>query len=147
MRAINGATVITSDIERYERDHNYIYDFSKPTPRQNAPFDAIITNPPYGKGNRMAVNFTRNALACCDGWIAMLLTAKFDWGSTRVDMFRDCARFHKKIVLIDRLRFFDGPEATDGTEDHAWFIWRPTSHRDTLAHLPPVIAYEGNPYK
>jgi methylase of polypeptide subunit release factors len=147
MLAMFGAHVTTSDVERYERDHNYILDFINSTLLAPAPFDAIITNPPYGSGNRMAVNFTRVALSVCNGWVAMLLTAKFDWGSTRVDMFRDCARFHKKIVLIDRLRFFDGPDAIDGTEDHAWFIWRPADHVDTLAHVPPVIAYEGNPYK
>lgn len=142
-----GASVTTSDIEKYERAHDAIYDFFSPLPRTPIPFDAIITNPPYGLGNRQAVTFTRNALACCNGWVAMLLTAKFDWGSTRVDMFRDCPRWHKKIVLIDRLRFFDSPDATDGTEDHAWYIWRPTDHPDTLAHKPAVIAYEGNPYK
>ena len=147
MLTINGAHVTTSDIEQYERAHDWIYDFINITAHVPQLFDAIITNPPYGQGNHQAVKFTRNALACCNGWVAMLLTAKFDSGSTRVDMFRDNPRFHKKIVLIDRLRFFDGPDATDGTEDHAWFIWRPTAHVDTLAARAPVIAYEGNPYK
>lgn len=142
-----GAVVTTSDIEFYERIHDAIYNFLGPLPRTPIPFDGIITNPPYGPGNKQAVAFTRNALACCNGWVAMLLTAKFDWGSTRVDLFRDNPRFHKKIVLIDRLLFFDGPDATPGTEDHAWYIWRPVDHPDTRAHTPPVIVYEGNPYK
>jgi len=148
MLLIHGAEVTTSDIETYQRTHDRILDFINTlqfiTP---VPFDAIITNPPYGKGNKQAVTFTRNALACCNGWVAMLLTAKFDWGSTRVDMFRDCPRWCKKIVLLDRLRWFDGPDATTGTEDHAWFIWCPVDHPCTLAHVPPAIVYEGNPYK
>lgn len=142
-----GANVTTSDIERYDRDHSAIFDFLKTPQRPAVPFDAIITNPPYGTGNRMAEKFIRAALACCNGWVAMLLTAKFDWGSTRVDMFRDNPRWHCKVVLIDRLRWFDGPDSEDGTEDHAWYIWRPVDHPDTLRHAPPVVVYEGNPYK
>lgn len=144
---INGARVTASDIEIYERTHTAIFDFLNSYIPPAVDFEAIITNPPYGPGNNQAVKFTRNALKCCNGWVAMLLTAKFDWGSTRVDLFRDNPRFTKKIVLIDRLRFFDGEGATDGTEDHAWYIWRPIDHPDTLAHVAPVIVYEGNPYK
>lgn len=145
--AINGALVTTSDIEKYERTHDAIYNFILSLPRTPIPFDALITNPPYGLGNRTAVQFTRNALVCCNGWVAMLLTATFDWGSTRVDMFRDNPRFACKVVLIDRLRFFDGEGSTDGTTDHAWYIWRPTDHPDTLQRVAPTIVYEGNPYK
>ena len=145
--AIWGAAVTTSDIETYERTHTAIYNFLSAIPSTPIPFDAIITNPPYGQGNRMAEKFIRHALAMCNGWVAMLLTAKFDWGSTRVDMFRDNPRWHMKVVLIDRLRWFDGPDSEDGTEDHAWYIWRPADHPDTLAHRPAFVAYEGNPYK
>lgn len=143
-----GANVTTSDIATYQRQHDYIFDFINSLPPNIVlPFDMLITNPPYGKGNKLAVQFARNALACCIGWVALLLTAKFDWGSTRVDLFRDNNRWHKKIVLIDRLLWFDGPKAKDGTEDHAWYIWRPVDHVDTVAHTAPVIAYEGNPEK
>ena len=35
--------------------------------------DAIITNPPYGRGNRDAVRFAERALERCPGLVALLL--------------------------------------------------------------------------
>lgn len=148
---IAGATVHTTDIEIYERQHNGIFDFIN-SPCDKLQIFGIITNPPYGPGNHTAPKFTRLALQRCDGWVAMLLTAKFDSGSTRVDLFRDNTRFHKKIVLIDRCKWFDGPGTSTGTEDHAWYIWRPVIYRNNgeaapVRGTPPAIVYEGNQYK
>lgn len=118
--------VLTSDIMTYDREHSGIYDFlSSDVPPFPAKCDAIITNPPYGRGNRDAVHFARKALKR-SGWVALLLTAKFDHGKTRVDLFRDNPRFWGKIALLDRLSFTD--DGATGTEDHAWFIWGPHEH-------------------
>ena len=55
--------------------------------------------------------------------IVLLLTAKFDFGKTRADLFRDNPRFTAKIALVDRIQWFPGDSS--GTEDHAWYVWGP----------------------
>lgn len=121
----NGAVeVATTDIATYDRRHDCILDFL--SAREHGfffPHDAIITNPPYGKGNRDAVRFCELALERCSGFVAMLLTAKFDFGKTRAHLFRDNPRFCAKIALVDRIQWF--PSDTSGTEDHAWYVWGP----------------------
>ena len=119
-----GAKVRTSDIATYDRQHDAIFDFLVLRPHHEPSVNAIITNPPYGKGNRDAVQYTRLALERCGGWVALLLTAKFDFGKTRADLFADNPRFAFKIVLVDRIQWFPG--ATSGTEDHAWYVWAPS---------------------
>lgn len=133
-----GASVVTSDVVTYDRTHDYILDFLKPVPQFIVPpCSAIITNPPYGPGNRDAAAFARFALARCDGAVALLMTAKFDFGNTRTDLFRDNPRFAAKIALIDRIQWFEGEHG--GTEDHAWYVWGP------LFSGPPRMLYEGKP--
>lgn len=119
----HGATVKTSDIATYDRSHDAIFDFLIDRPHREPSIDAIITNPPYGKGNRDAVQFARFALERCDGIVALLLTAKFDFGKTRAFLFSANARFAAKIALVDRIQWFPGD--TSGTEDHAWYVWGP----------------------
>ncbi len=144
LRVCSGAaSVTTSDIADYTRRHTFVADFTKPdiipdwaTKKR---WQAIVSNPPFGPGNRLAAKFCRLSLQRCDGWVAMLCTAKFDFGSTRVDLFRDNPRYAFKIALIDRIRWFDGPNSEDGTEDHAWNVWRPV---DAPA-ASPIIYYEG----
>lgn len=131
----SGADVWTSDISRYDREHDQTFDFLDDQ-GGSIEFDAIITNPPYGKGNRIAVQFAEQALARCPGMVALLLTAKFDFGKTRRHLFADCPRFIAKINLVDRIRWFPGE--TTGTEDHAWYVWG--TRRD---HPAPFIFYEG----
>lgn len=117
--------VLTSDVKTYDRRHDFILDFF--CNRSYPIVQGIITNPAYGPGNRDAVSFARMALKRCAGLVALLLTAKFDSGKTRVDLFRDNPRFTAKIVLLDRVQWFPGD--TGGTEDHAWYVWtakRPT---------------------
>lgn len=134
-----GAKVWTSDIARYDIDQDEIFDFLQDSLlARHFGFSAVITNPPYGKGNRIAVQFIRNALDVCqNGMVAMLLTAKFDFGSTRVDLFRDNPRFVAKIHLIDRISW-EGNGKT-GTEDHAWYVWGPRP----IVPQKPVIYYAG----
>lgn len=118
----HGAVVKTSDIVTYGREHNAIRDFFN-APYAGPQFDAIITNPPYGKGNRDAVRFAELALDRCDGMVALLLTAKFDFGKTRRHLFQDNRRFLAKIALVDRISWAGNGET--GTEDHAWYVWGP----------------------
>ncbi len=116
--------VVTSDIATYDRRHDATIDFlERRYAYKNPAHDAIITNPPYGRGNRDAVKFARLALERCPGWVALLLTAKFDFGKTRADLFAENHRFDFKLALVDRIQWFPGD--TTGTEDHAWYVWRP----------------------
>lgn len=130
----NGATVMTSDIATYDRQHDAIFDFLKLRQHYEPGIDAIITNPPYGRGNRDAVLFAELALERCDGWVALLLTAKFDFGKTRTHLFRDNTRFHAKIALLDRISWAGNGET--GTEDHAWYVWGRSCQQ-------PVMHWEG----
>ncbi|GGC70563.1 hypothetical protein [Chelatococcus reniformis] len=118
----HGASVFTSDIATYDRQNAQI-DFLLSGELETGMFNALITNPPYGKGNRQAVRFAELALERCDGWVALLLTAKFDFGKTRQHLFRDNPRYAAKIALVDRIQWFPGD--TSGTEDHAWYVWGP----------------------
>lgn len=133
----NGATVTTSDIVTYDRPHDLIYDFLDDPRPLVCNVQGIVTNPPYGKQNRDAVRFARLALQRCHGLVALLLTAKFDFGNTRFDLFRDNPRFAAKIALTDRLSWtLDGET---GTEDHAWYVWRGVGEPT----VPPTMLYGG----
>lgn len=138
-----GGEVLTSDVAEYDRMHDMLFDFLQAGHGPTASFDAadaIITNPPYGKGNRDAVKFAELALKRCSGLVALLLTAKFDFGKTRRHLFRDNPRFCAKIALVDRLSWtLDGKT---GTEDHAWFIWD-TADRVQQQYGKPIMLWEG----
>lgn len=142
-----GATVTTSDIAKYDREHDEWFDFLGGDPsfdvwRTGA--DAIITNPPYGKSNRDAVKFAELALGRCSGIVALLLTAKFDFGKTRRHLFADNPRFCAKIALVDRIQWFPGD--TSGTEDHAWYVWTDVD-RVQRQYGKPIMLWEANPAK
>lgn len=130
-----GADVIASDIATYSRRHDFDEDFFGLVASPQG-IEAIITNPPYGKGNREAVKFAELALHRCAGMVALLLTAKFDFGKTRMHLFRDNPRFAAKIALVDRIQWFGGD--MNGTEDHAWYVWGPVGK-----HIVPRLLYEG----
>lgn len=129
-------SVITTDIVHYGRKQEDIFDFLIPQP-QFPIVDAIITNPPYGKGNRQAKQFAEFALMRCTGLVALLLTAKFDFGSSRKHLFGSNPRFAAKIALTDRISWtLDG---VTGTEDHAWYVW---TEKPRLPRQP-VMLYAG----
>ena len=136
LREHGPASVFTSDIATYDRAHDRMYDFLSAGPYAVVS-DAIVTNPPYGQGNRVAVKFAEIALQRCSGLVALLLTAKFDFGKTRTHLFRDNLRFRAKIAVIDRIQWFPGE--TSGTEDHAWYVWSEPSE------FGPEIFWEGRP--
>ena len=50
-------------------------------------------------------------------------------------LFRDNPRFAGKLVLLDRIKWFEGPSAP--SDNHAWFVW------DRRHQGPPWIAYAG----
>ena len=86
--------------------------------------DAIVTNPPYGRSRNgnVAAAFVRTALGMRIPIVAMLMPVDFDSGKTRQDIFRHCSAFIGKIVLLDRIVFFQRPGAAPST-NHAWFLW------------------------
>jgi hypothetical protein len=131
--SFEGANVCATDIVTYNKKHAFLYDFLNEPPVECV--RDIITNPPYGPHNRDAARFARLALQRTAGWVALLLTAKFDFGNTRYDLFADCPRFAFKIALTDRIQWF--PSKMQGTEDHAWFCWGP------LFQPPPRLYYGG----
>lgn len=132
----HGANVLTSDITTYGREHDEIFDFLDASFKTKHA-STLITNPPYGKGNRDAVKWAELSLQRCHGFVALLLTAKFDFGKTRRHLFRDNPRFCAKIALVDRLSWtLDGET---GTEDHAWYIWESANR----ARMVPIMLWEG----
>lgn len=135
----HGANVLTSDITTYDRSHDETFDFLDASFKTKHA-GTIITNPPYGKGNRDAVRFAELALERCSGLVALLLTAKFDFGKTRRHLFADNPRFCAKIALVDRIQWFPG--ATSGTEDHAWYVWH-SADRVEQQYGKPVMLWEG----
>jgi hypothetical protein len=108
------------------------------------PVDCICTNPPYGEDRRslVACEFIRQALTLAPV-VAMLLRVDFDSGKARKGLFRDCPAFAGKIVLLDRIKWFDGPSAP--SDNHAWFVWdsvKKTAVRKTRTKKSaPWIAY------
>lgn len=138
----HGAVVRATDIATYDRPHDCLFNFLVEEPHFGGWDDPthLITNPPYGKGNRDAVRFAENALKACSGVVALLLTAKFDFGKTRRHLFRDNPRFCAKIALVDRIQWFPGD--TSGTEDHAWYVWD-TAERVESQYGKPIMLWEG----
>jgi hypothetical protein len=55
----------------------------------------------------------------------LLLKVDFDSGKTRIDLFRDQLTFASKILLLDRIKWFEGPNPSD---NHALYVWD-RSHR------------------
>ena len=86
------------------------------------PVDCVCTNPPYGDDRRgeLACAFIHHALDLAPV-VAMLLRVDFDSAKGRENLFRDCSRFAGKIVLLDRIKWFDGPSSP--SDNHAWFVW------------------------
>jgi len=76
-----GAHVLCSDIAEYGYPVDALFDFtSADVPPQLQDFDAMITNPPGGNGNRLAVKFIEVGLARIPrgGFLALLLPTDFD---------------------------------------------------------------------
>jgi hypothetical protein len=96
--------------------------------------DGVCTNPPYGVQGKLACQFITHALALVPV-VAMLLRVDFDSGKTRVHLFRDCKAFAHKIVLMDRIVWFEHEDAAGPSDNHAWFLW------DKQHEGAPTISY------
>lgn len=85
--------------------------------------DTIICNPPYGEGRKSeaAVAFVEHALALKVPTIAMLLRNDFNSALTRRHLFRNEPRFAFKLVLLTRIKWFEGPSSP--SDNHSWFVW------------------------
>lgn len=114
---------------------------------------ALVTNPPYGQRGELAEAFIRRAVLVLEAPIAaFLLRVDFDSAKTRVDMFRDCPYFAGKIVLLDRITWFERQGAKP-SENHAWFIWNRshTARQPWIAYgfkapsAPPSVAPREEP--
>lgn len=102
-------------------------------------YDAVITNPPYGKD---AIRFIRRALDVTEptrGVVAMLLRTQFDHAPLYSEVFARHPAWHKKLMLTRRIVWFVDPETgkpkAAPSDCHAWFIW------DWRHEGPPSIAY------
>jgi hypothetical protein len=109
------------------------------SPRVN--YDAIITNPAYGKRNKLAEKFIETGLQYIadGGLLALLLPNDFDSAITRRHLFAECPAFAGKIVLTKRIIWFEPPpgERAGPKENHSWFIWRrPCSHAPRIFYAP-----------
>jgi hypothetical protein len=99
--------------------------------------DAIVTNPPFGFGGRLACRFIEHALELAP-IVATLARIDFDSGRTRVHLFRDNPTFAQKVVLLHRIVWFEREGPAGPSENHCWLIW------DRRHRGPPTIAYAGN---
>jgi hypothetical protein len=109
-------------------------DFLQMTVLPDPSINLIITNPPYGKSGKLAVQFIEHALQLAP-IVAMLLRVDFDSGRTRQHLFRNCPAFACKVTLLDRIEWFPGEYGS--STNHAWFIW------DREHNGPPVYTYAG----
>jgi hypothetical protein len=109
-------------------------DFLSRTSLPYARIDGIMTNPPYGVSGKLACQFIGHALELVPV-VVMLLRIDFDSGKTRTHLFRDCKSFDRKIVLLDRIVWFEREGAAGPSDNHAWFIWN-MRHRG-----PATLAY------
>jgi len=96
----------------------------------------IITNPPYGASRRgeLAELFIERALSFpVIKRVAMLLRNDFDSAIGRQHLFRNNSMFAGKLVLLGRIKWFDGPSSP--SDNHSWFLW-------DWEHVgPPTIRY------
>jgi hypothetical protein len=88
----------------------------------NDRIDCICTNPPYGIHGKLACEFIAHAIELAPT-VAMLLRVDFDSGKTRTNLFRNCEHFVHKIVLLDRIVWFEREDASGPSDNHAWFVW------------------------
>jgi len=73
----------------------------------------LVTNPPYGENKRgeLAMKFIEHALELQVPRVAMLLRVDFDSAISRQCVCRYCATFAGKIVLLNRIKWFEGPSS------------------------------------
>ena len=145
-----GAQVYASDIEDcgYAGLNERLDFTSLQRPKIALLEPRIITNPPYAypgeRSHRLATGFIAAGLHHIRrggrGLLALLLPIGFDSLPTRCHLFADCPDFAAKIVLTERIVWFerDDGRREDPKENHAWFLWQ----RPRQIEGPPVLLYD-----
>ena len=69
-----------------------------------------------------------------------MLPVDFDSATKRPRYFRDCPEFVGKIVLTERVVWFENPDPKKESpkENTAWFLWERSPLR---TRRPPIILY------
>ena len=104
------------------------------------PFDAIVTNPPYGTTAR---EFVRKGLSLIEGRprvMGMVLRNEWDCAKGNMDLFADSEFFHSKLVFTKRPHWIDpAPGEKQGAPRHSYcaFFWK----GDKVAGSLPTLAY------
>jgi hypothetical protein len=114
-------------------------DFLATTRLPHDRINVIVCNPPWGVGGRLACQFIAHAIALVPH-VAMLLRIDFDSAKTRTHLFRDHQDFAGKVILLDRIVWFEREGAPGPSENHCWFLWD-RRHRGRS----PTIRYATNP--
>jgi hypothetical protein len=125
---LHGAKVYATDIQQRGFPLAQVMDFvTAPTPAE-FDFDSIITNPPFGKRGQLAEKFIEVGLHHTmprGGMLALLLPVDFDSAKSRRKFFGDCPNFMAKIVLTQRIVWFEhAGKRANPKENSAWFIWQ-----------------------
>jgi hypothetical protein len=144
-----GAQVFSSDIvdrgyRAFDRKFDFISSCASPLL-----FDAVITNPPFGRQGRLAERFIAAGIQRIEGgFLALLLPADFDSAKTRAELFGRCPQFVGKLVLTRRIKWFEHPTkpAMQPKENSAWFLWGNVELGQSQAHRIPVIRYAPQPH-
>jgi hypothetical protein len=127
LKACGARRVFTSDIEPYP-GLDAVFDFLSPgLPAGLTQFDGMVTNPPWGVGNRTAVAFIEAGLdriATYGGFLAMLLPADFGAGVTRSHLFQH-PFYLLRITLLDRPVWFERADGKPAQpkENCVWQVW------------------------
>lgn len=121
----DGKDVFASDIN----DYGYRYQECQVDFLQVGSLPAwatdIVTNPPYGIQNRLAVKFIEHALALTkpvNGRVVMLLTADFDHAKGRRHLFADHPAFAARLAIQTRIRWVENSVGSP-SQNHCWFFW------------------------
>lgn len=99
-------------------------DYNTTTNKPNFNYNAIVTNPPYGK---LLDKFIYKALELTKpqkGLVAMLMRNEVDCASSRQDIFYRHGAFAEKVVLLKRPRWIEYKKGDAGPRhNYAWYIW------------------------
>ncbi len=131
------ARVLRRYFDVFESDIESGTDFLQTRTAPHTGMKRIITNPPY----ELATEFCEHALRLMEpsnGRVAMLLRTDFDHAKSRSHLFGNCPAFYKKVVLTNRIVWFEpepGSKRKSPSFNHAWFIW------DWTHEGAPTLAY------
>jgi hypothetical protein len=131
-----------TDIHDYGYPLDQLFDFLTDNASPFA-FDYLITNPAYGYRCRYVTPTIEAGLRRLgpNGVMALLLPVDCDSAARRSAYFGSCPHFDFKIVLNERIVWFERPdgERAQPKENHGWFVWRRRRRR-----RDPIIRYEPN---